>query len=308
MVKLQDRYSAETWPNEPLPALRLRTWPAATISADGWIHAQPNRQAIESLIPQVIEGPPELHLREFGDVDLHDEASLLEFVRTCGFPLEPNQPWAGVTNARLLEHLRPGYYKLMIKNFARQLDYGVPPLDDRPTGESAHLSEVALRVFYVQQLVRHLEAVLLGESVSSVWQEIGGFDFASSELSNDPLLEDAPADTIAWYFFSELLNEGLSTISPRITPQGYGRSETSDIANAYTAGCVLVFNDLVERMPYRRCADETCNRLFKNQVGRSGGMYSRSDARFCSPLHARNQSQRERRRRDRADRKEQDNE
>jgi len=77
----------------------------------------------------------------------------------------------------------------------------------------------------------------------------------------------------------------------------------SDVVNAYTAACVLIFNDLVEGGPYLTCGDETCGRIFRRQLGRSGGTYNRTEGvAYCTPQHARNQSPRERRRRARAQR------
>jgi hypothetical protein len=60
-------------------------------------------------------------------------------------------------------------------------------------------------------------------------------------------------------------------------------------------------NDLAEEVPYLRCANESCGRLFVRQRGRTehGGNRMRG-VMYCSNTCARAQYQRERRRRDRA--------
>jgi hypothetical protein len=66
----------------------------------------------------------------------------------------------------------------------------------------------------------------------------------------------------------------------------------------YQLCCLELFNHIAEHVPYRRCANETCQRLFVRQRGRSThGQFRMTGVKYCSAECARRQAQRAYRRR-----------
>ena len=78
------------------------------------------------------------------------------------------------------------------------------------------------------------------------------------------------------------------------------------LANVYQASCLQLANHIAEQAVYRRCASETCGRLFVRQRGGSKiaslrgaehGQYHSSGVMYCTPQCARAQAARAARRR-----------
>lgn len=294
-MNIQDRYSFNTWPTQPLPSVLLRTWPNAYLDGD-WIYAFDHDSG--GLVPDEIAVPLEIHLRQFASTNPTEPNSLLELVRQVGLPLDEGHYDRGVIKGAVLPDLRQGLYQLAISSAAKAIGLPTPDLKSRPNYQAVHVSEAAARVVIVGQLVAFTNAVLNGDPVEAVAQELNWLDFTEAEYVADPFLANATGEQAAWMMFAEYLNRGLESLSPRLLPPTYAYDNETR-ADSFTAACIAIFNDLVENAPYRRCEDEKCGRLFKNQLGRARTSARRSDARYCTPQHAINQAQRERRRRER---------
>lgn len=219
--------------------------------------------------------------------------------------LDSANPSVGVSSPGTIASIAERMHELTTANIASQLGLPVPTDWRSRPPVATHVSEAAARLIFMRRMVEHVDDALAQRATAPGWQRIGFLDLEREDAfpGERPLSEEHP-ETLAWYFFANMLNQGLTRVGPRLVPPDLDAAPyLGDIVDAFTAGCVMVFNDLHERIPYRRCADETCGRIFRRQVGRSEGAFSRSEGvSYCSPQHARNQSQRERRRRARAER------
>ncbi|TSD62807.1 hypothetical protein [Aeromicrobium piscarium] len=222
------------------------------------------------------EAPREMHLREVFDFDVDDADQLVSFVESYGDPrhaVSPVDPSAPLAESRMDLPFAP-----------------VPGL--RST--QASLRQLAHGVTLIRLLADHAEAALRGEPVGPIWQHAGAFDLRDTDERLNGEILDADVEDGGWRVFSDLLNRGLKVVHPVVVPAG--TDARLAIASTFEVACVLIFNDLAESLPYSYCADETCGRRFKRQIGRAAQREGRRGAKFCSPQHARNQSQRERRR------------
>lgn len=296
----QERYSPGLWPPTALPLPRVHLGVLNELGG-GWFRRGFDKH--DQLTDTRFEEPPlEMHLREIRDVDVSDPQALVGLVEAIGDPVDPEQPWRGFVNPRRLLKIAEREYPLHVENVARQVGIATPETwADRPD-EAFHVSEVAHMVVMVRLLTSHLVRALDGEPTAPTWQAAGFMD-----LDEDwpPAVlhgfDEEPAEAVAWYYFAEMMNDALVPFSARVIgPAIRSQPEVRDITTAYSAACLLIFNDLADGLPYRRCADETCGRVFRRQLGRSSGQFHRSEGvAYCTPQHARNQAQRERRRRDR---------
>lgn len=295
-MNTQFRYSPEFWPNAPLPVPRIAVSGTVTLTDDGWL--------IPSSGITLTEPPHEMHLRELADTDMRDAEAVLALTRTVGPLLDYGQPWVGVSDPATLPKYAKANYHREVAHIAHRLGMPTPKWKARPVG-ATHISEAAGRLLLLEQLRSHVACALAQKATAPVWQSIGFFDLDDEfDFPDERPLGAEDPEILAWWFFAQMLNEGLTSLSPRIVPpEPVSEPDMGDVKDAFAAACVLIFNDILEDIPYKRCADETCGRTFKHQSGRSSGSYSRSTGvAYCSALHARNQAQRERRRRDRAER------
>jgi hypothetical protein len=297
-MKKENRYPPTHWPDTELPAGRIDGG-RFQLDDGGWISRE--------LMSFDLRPPPlELHLREMREVDPASPDGLRGLCDLVGAPLDWGQPWRGVTSPRMLPHIAQVHAQRQADNLGDQLDLPPANWSSRPA-RAFHVREVALRVALVRLLVDHVDSALSGADTAPVWQRAGFFEEdaltqheeAASELVGERPLSDESSETVAWARFAEALNEGLSEFSPRLlTLNIESEPDTSDVVTAYAASCAHLFNDLRDQVPYRRCADETCGRLFRRQIGRSKGINKprATGVDFCTHRHAMNQSRRDRKR------------
>jgi hypothetical protein len=127
-----------------------------------------------------------------------------------------------------------------------------------------------------------------GEPTPS-WSSLPG---GSSWLSPDELVmrqehDEAvsPQDEAEAALFT-LINPGLRYFQPRILASDFLELDSAHLAAAaplYAICCLEVHNHILESASYRRCANQSCGRLFVRQVGRSAaGQFRRKKVIYCS--------------------------
>ena len=296
------RYSPALWPgDQTLPVPSVVRFAELEITDEGWI--TPTRGA--DVYPDLIEPPAEMHLREFRDCDIRSPESLRDLLLAVG--QIDSQAGRSPKHASMKEW----NHRRSVERIAQQLDFPIPDFTDRPNWLYAiHVAEVAFCVDIVRALGEHVDRALSMEATSPVWQQRGMLEESDTMKlfhgvgPDETAFEDELPETIAWKCFSDFINPGLAELSPRVVPPHLdSEPDVEHVKDVWVACCVLLFNDLAEGIPYKRCADETCGRVFRFQLGRA----TRHDRAgrshgvvYCSPVHARNQSQRERRRAARA--------
>jgi hypothetical protein len=238
--------------------------------------------------------PPEVYLRKFRDTPADDLDALAELCELGWIVLLHQQPYRDLPVksdeewkawlARLEVTLWPGQPIWAGDEAEREAVWARHNSLD--LGPSIHAAEVAVRVRAMQRASDHLLAYLDGEPVAPAWREC----------------ED---EVDAWRNFIDVTSAALRDFHVRVELESIDRPEAPDEASLYTAAMLQLVNDLAANETVHRCANETCGRPFVRQLGRSTyGGHRRSGTLYCTSTCARAQYQREKRRRDRAARKE----
>jgi hypothetical protein len=279
------RFRPTVWPGEPLPVPRITT---TKVHRDGpWL--------VHHLGFGLADVPPEVYLREFwdtpvGDLDALVELCSLGMIRGAGaadayrdLPIYASEQWA---------HTLADISRLLPKDAHWHGDEAErDQVWTNVSGVPVHAAEVAIRVRAVQRATDHLIAYRNRDPVERAWREC------------DDEIE-------AWQRFTEITGAALAEFHVRVEVHPEPQLPPDELnigapyATLYSVAMLQLVNDLAEEVPYLRCANETCGRLFARQRGRTtyGGNRMRG-VMYCSNTCARAQYQREKRRRDRAVRK-----
>jgi hypothetical protein len=227
-----------------------------------------------------IAAPADLHVFEFGDVELTRE-SLEIFCRSVGLPAgRSDRAWGDVPAGRS-ERVGRDWYADLITMIASGLHLDVPDFTvEHPN--AWHAAELIYRIELVRRYVSTLHALNEGRPIAQIW--------------NVEHARSRPPELVAWGMFEYLLNAGLAQFHIRVSSPEPALVER-DPPSAYEVACLAVANDLAARAPYRVCANETCRRVFTRQRGRAEHQQFRTQGViYCTPQCSRAQSQRDRRR------------
>jgi len=264
---VKDEYRMTVWPGQRVPVGRVLVVPV-TVENSG---------SSETLGDAVSwrDVPDELYLRELMDLDLSDARAISAFTATYGvlgrmdwsLVPDPSSKRGGATDPSLIKLQR------RLKREAQAW----------PAGERKRRMSKDAIVYHARLLrdcVRLLDA-----------RQNGGEAKLESSLRLEP----------AELFVPVVLNAGLTAYHVYVdlpdadlhVPYGPPRP------NLYSALCLQMANHIAEAAVYRRCANESCGRLFVRQRGRAAGSRERrtEGVRFCSAGCARTQAAREYRRR-----------
>ena len=282
------RFRPTVWPGQPVPVppvLQIRE-----VERDGqWLLPVNDWWGPTVLV----DAPPEIYLRQFRDTPADDLDALAELCKLgpigpefdpySDLPIKSDEQWKH-SLAVLETTLWPGQSHWYGSEEERE------KVAERHPGRSfylVHAAEVAWRVRAMQRTTNHLLAYLAGEPLTPHWREC----------------ED---EGEAWRNFISFTSAALRDFHVRVELETIGRPQPPEDTTLYTAAMLQLVNDLAANETVHHCANEACGRPFVRQLGRSTyGGHRRTGTLYCTSNCARAQYQREKRRRDRAARKEQ---
>lgn len=282
-----------TWPGSvvPLPEVLVEPIEVARLDSGTWFVCTDSKPASKPL-------PVDFYLREPQEVppnwnDTGDTGFQLEdlagFVREWGRFSDPRErdlePSDDVDRYRAMSAktagwLADGFDTLRSGREQALVELGIVPAKAiKPGGGLAHaLNWLSIVSQASDRLVHPVEVV------DRLWRaQAIGRDVQDYLVGKDASIDPGAIDDI---------NYALTPMSVRII------QEKERALSAYTVMALQIVNDLVDRAETRTCRNEKCGRVFTRQRGRSQyGEHRTKGVQFCSKSCALAQTQRERRRR-----------
>ena len=307
------RLRITVWPGQPLPVPELVAW--ETELNGPWIEYR-KRRGRESV-------SDELYLRELPEVDSDDPEAVYQFVKNWGplarpvhNPFRPNPGWLDL-DIDAPKDLVSIIEKRLPDELVGQL-YG-----DKWAAAPRyfnHIEEAALYIRTFQFMVSVFTQLHQQQSIDLgriVWHKSLGW-FPDKEWLDKEGVDDEGLLALIAPRFSDWLTKALQPIQPYISYMdavtkmpstgGYPANITnnSDLVTPrtlpettlYTAMAVQLFNHVAENAAVQQCANESCERFFVRQRGRSKfGQYRTQGVKYCSSSCAKAQAQRKLRKR-----------
>lgn len=227
-------------------------------------------------------------------VDLEDEQEIAAFVDR----FEPLGMWGGTSGPS------GGYLGLWLGvNRDRELERAFTQQADAIANRAEHhipaesIDDFRYGATSLRDLVNAWIWVNGGEAPSR-WECPAWRD--TNEIDGPPKTARDAATLLTWGVTEGLARLGLPHILLTDDDEEPDPRSIVDDLPLYSICCLELYNHIVERLPYRQCANETCQRLFVRQSGRAKlGQHRTLGVKYCSHECARAQAQREHRRRKR---------
>jgi hypothetical protein len=277
-----------TWPDQPLPHPPADDRRVAYRLTDRGMLI-PDWDA--DWLPRSPRWSEECYL-ELIAVDLEDPANILEFVQVFG--LLGTRSGRAANNALDLAGFSFLHAAAQVAEHLSEDHVAVAKADGLPERMGETLDEFRWGALCMRDLVSAWQITQNKIKADTYHWESPVWKIAEHPLDDVPWKSpDGPSNLLA-----SGLSFGLESFAPVVRTH---REEVHPIFEdhwAYEICCLELFNHIVEEASYRRCANETCRRLFVRQRGRAvHGQYRIRGVKYCSSQCARAQAQRQFRRR-----------
>lgn len=177
-----------------------------------------------------------------------------------------------------------------------------PPTPAPTPWRVIHVGDVALILRCIQACSNHWVRHARSEPLHPAWDFMRDEDRLAEPFLLDEFVARGEGEGICWHYFTRIVNAGLKQRPPHVSFRPVGSWVHDDPAlGLFSALCIQLMNVMVDDLPIRDCANETCKNVFQRQHGRARkGQYRTEGVMFCSASCARAQAQRELRRRKKA--------
>ena len=303
----KEQFRITAWPGLRLPQPPLLTSGEFRIES-GVLVPEPTRQpsartvrSLSELATDDLAGVGEIYL-ELARISLEDEEAILGFVnrfRTLGVRHAGFAAFADFPGFE--EVVRPD---LLAAWPAQHESLGLEL--------SESLEDFRFGARCVRDLVRAVQIVRGGESVDA-WESLpvghSWLDPSVLAAYEEHGMTASPEEE-ASAALARLVTPALREFQPKLLPFELGMSREEQLLPIlllplYSICCLELYNHFVDEASYKRCANESCGKLFVRQHGRAtAGQHRSLGVMYCSPSCAKAQAQREYRRRVKAQSKE----
>lgn len=295
-----ERFRITGWPwADPLPMPLVDRCGPMEVGSDGFVTpVEIDEHTIGALAPR--QAKDELYLRELRDLDLSSPAAIAAFATEQGslggyywadiLPYEWamddglddidgdefRRHYAGWAKGKDFAEL----WRIRQQGMSREINDWCGVFHPDEFRVRARLLRDMTRIWQCHQGQLHLTDVLMR------WES----DWAGRPGSERQAVER---------YLLPLLNHGLRPFSQRLVLQTESEVGPPKIrVSLYSALCLQLANHVSEGGAYQKCAAEACDHLFVRQRGRAKhGQNRTSQVLYCSDRCAKNQAQREYRRR-----------
>jgi hypothetical protein len=209
--------------------------------------------------------PEDFSVREVMNLDLTSKSAVAEFARQWGDLGVLNDP----------------------DNVARAFEavFWIDSLDSEPF---RRFCQVAVAVRDLTRIWLALRGSLSFDELAAQWESLAPAPASAAEAGDKLAIG---------------LNAVLHPFQVHVVLEPEGERPGTEHPTLVSVVCLQLANAITEGASYARCANETCGQLFSRQRGRAkAGQYRTSGVAYCSRNCALAQSQRDRRRRKRAER------
>jgi hypothetical protein len=281
---------------------RITTWPNSTVPLPSYVekaevtgfHIENGHLGFDADLQLGAPDPlPQFHeaYLRLPNLDLESEKAIVEFVNAFA-PMDVQDPLSG-TYAGLTAH--SGFRDHVLPDFeAAQRRPLLDHADDPDWITADTIEEFRWGAACIMDLTSAWRFVRWGTPPTwhaPIWDYKNTFG-DRNEPPGGPQSRERAGEILTYG-----LRDGLERFGPNVSIseeiEAKGPATSLGSVGLYAYCCLELFNHIVEDAPYKRCRNESCDRLFVRQEGRAGyGQHRVRGVKYCSVKCMNAQSQR----------------